>query len=174
MVHTCGGILSNAMAQYSIVIFKSEKKLVIVNSNQIVHSFDICSLSGKLGPKEKQGDCQVPEGIYKVNGFGNNSIHINYPNAYDRKNGYTGGGIAIHGKCCSVGCIGFDNFTMATIFKLVKNIYQTQKNIPVIILPARLDTQFFQTNKNSRFYNFWSTLKNECTKFFSQPYLRQQ
>jgi murein L,D-transpeptidase YafK len=72
-----------------------------------------------------QGDQQVPEGIYAITGFNPKSalhktLQLNYPNAFDRSKGATGGGIGIHGKCASVGCIGMRNDQMDSIEKALK------------------------------------------------------
>jgi murein L,D-transpeptidase YafK len=49
--------------------FKTEQKLELWGKNaaaekyQLVHTYDVCKKSGKLGPKRKEGDRQVPEGF---------------------------------------------------------------------------------------------------------------
>ncbi|MFX8700459.1 hypothetical protein ABTM56_20365, partial [Acinetobacter baumannii] len=48
----------------------------------------IAALSGRLGPKRKEGDKQVPEGLYRVVKFNPNSAYtlsmgLDYPNASD-------------------------------------------------------------------------------------------
>src|ERR1035437_10851371 len=52
-------------------------------------TYNICSSSGALGPKRKQGDGQVPEGFYNMsayNPFSNYhlSLGVSYPNASDK------------------------------------------------------------------------------------------
>jgi murein L,D-transpeptidase YafK len=70
--------------------------------------------SGKAGPKLREGDGQVPEGIYRIDGLNPNSsyhlsLKLNYPNDFDleqaRTEGRTelGGDIFIHGKAVSIG-----------------------------------------------------------------------
>jgi murein L,D-transpeptidase YafK len=36
----------------------------------LLHTYDFCTISGTLGPKRKEGDLQIPEGVYAIN-----SIH---------------------------------------------------------------------------------------------------
>src|SRR5690242_18352083 len=51
--------------------FKKEMKLEVwIKENgkttyALLHTYDICSSSGILGPKRKEGDYQVPEGVYE-------------------------------------------------------------------------------------------------------------
>ncbi len=64
--------------------------------------------TGKLrGNKRLRGDLRTPEGVYFVTGYipgkrlpnkyGIGAFPVNYPNAYDRHLGKTGGGIWLHG-----------------------------------------------------------------------------
>ena len=70
--------------------FKQEKKIELWAKNksdqkyQLVKEYKICSTSGKLGPKRKQGDLQIPEGFYHIDRFNPHSVFylslgINYP-----------------------------------------------------------------------------------------------
>src|SRR5690606_38541321 len=76
-------------------------------------SYKICSRSGQLGPKRKQGDYQVPEGFYYIDRFNPSSnfylsLGLNYPNAADKRNSkanHLGGDIFIHGSCVTIGCL---------------------------------------------------------------------
>ena len=69
--------------------------------------YPILAASGVLGPKLREGDKQVPEGIYGAEALNPNSkfhlsIRLNYPNTFDRRmaqsDGRTqlGGDIMIH------------------------------------------------------------------------------
>jgi len=131
-------------------VFKLEKKLELWISNSDTDSFmlyktyDICKLSGKLGPKRKEGDFQVPEGYYEIVDFNYHSkyllsLGINYPNESDKiLSSYPklGGSIYIHGNCVSVGCIAMGNENIKEIFsmcEIAKN--KGQSHIPVHIYP---------------------------------------
>ena len=53
-----------------------------------INTYDIQALSGVLGPKLREGDRQVPEGIYEIEGLNPNSSYhlsmkLNYPNDFD-------------------------------------------------------------------------------------------
>src|SRR5262245_18777864 len=54
-----------------------------------VRSYLVQSASGRLGPKLRQGDHQVPEGVYRIEALNPNSryhlsMRLDYPNAFDR------------------------------------------------------------------------------------------
>jgi murein L,D-transpeptidase YafK len=76
-------------------------------------TYDFCSTSGELGPKRKEGDLQIPEGIYHINHFNPQSnfylsLGVSYPNKSDNilsDKKKPGGAIYIHGNCVTVGCI---------------------------------------------------------------------
>lgn len=93
-------------------------------------SYPIIAVSGSRGPKLKEGDRQVPEGIYKVVSLNPNSkfhlsIKINYPNEFDRKMARRtsrqdlGGNIFIHGSNVSIGCLAMGNSAIEELFLLV-------------------------------------------------------
>ena len=81
-----------------------------------IHNFPLTGFSGRLGPKLRVNDKQIPEGVYKLVNFNPySSMHlsmmINYPNTFDREKGYQdgrrdlGNNIFIHGRDLSVGCL---------------------------------------------------------------------
>jgi murein L,D-transpeptidase YafK len=88
-------------------------------------SYFIYGLSGKLGPKFKQGDYQVPEGFYTVypgqmhpRSQYHLAFNIGYPNAFDRANGRTGDYIMVHGYTGSSGCLAMKNQYIEEIYSL--------------------------------------------------------
>jgi murein L,D-transpeptidase YafK len=138
----------------AVVILKKEKRMQLyVNHNgtwHYLHSFPVLGMSGRLGPKLKQGDRQVPEGMYEIIGFNPNSrfflsLELNYPNQFDQlqasKAGRTnlGNNIFIHGSDLSRGCIAMGDKTMEYLFPLI--VSYARKNttwggdIPVLIAP---------------------------------------
>ena len=71
-----------------------------------------------LGPKLREGDRQVPEGVYTIANMNPNSIShlslaLSYPNDFDRAraaedgraDNTLGGSIMIHGGSGSIGCM---------------------------------------------------------------------
>ncbi len=160
-----------------IRIFKTEMILELWirchNSDtfQIFKEYKICASSGEIGPKRKQGDEQVPEGFYFIDGFNPNSnfhlsLKINYPNESDRiigVKGSLGGNICIHGNCVTIGCIPITDDCIKEVYLLaVEARTSGQKRIPVYIFPARFKDgiQILQNNsRNKRLIDFWLNLK---------------
>ena len=59
--------------------FKKEEELEIwaKNKNETIFkklkAYPFCRSSGKIGPKRKEGDRQIPEGVYHINRFNDKS-----------------------------------------------------------------------------------------------------
>ena len=101
-------------AEVALIAIKDEKALELHARDsgsawKLVHRYRVLAASGGAGPKLRQGDKQVPEGIYGIAFLNPNSsyhvsLRVNYPNAFDRlmakKDGRRdlGGDIMIHGK----------------------------------------------------------------------------
>lgn len=158
--------------------FKEEKILEVWGNDsaewKLIKKYPICIVPGKLGPKIKQGDKQVPEGWYQIDSINPESdfhlsLRINYPNQADKIRSQNeldpGGDIFIHGDCFSVGCIPIEDAPMEELFWLVLNnlSINTSQEIPVLILPFDLnDNQKYQkyTSEYSRLKPFWEQLKS--------------
>jgi len=89
--------------------------------------------SGGPGPKLREGDFQIPEGIYRVTWLHPNSqyhlsMKLDYPNAFDReqarREGRTnlGGDIFIHGKDASIGCLAVGDRAIEELFVLAARV----------------------------------------------------
>jgi len=157
--------------------FKKEQKLEVwvreagKDVHSLLHTYDFCAISGTLGPKRKEGDYQIPEGIYSINHFNplSNfylSLGINYPNASDkilsdRKS--PGGSIYIHGNCVTIGCIPLTDDKIKELYIMaVEARNNGQEKIPVHIFPAKL-TVAEMTSLKAAFppntITFWENLK---------------
>ncbi len=110
-----------------------------------VKEYEIQAASGVPGPKLREGDRQVPEGIYKVTGLNPNrsyhlSMKLNYPNEFDliwaKKENRTepGSNIFIHGKAVSIGCLAMGDDAIEELFVLGSDVGIS--NIKVIITPT--------------------------------------
>lgn len=171
--------------QLFIRAFKKEEVLEvwIKESSKVqfvlLHTYDFCSTSGVPGPKRKEGDLQIPEGVYHINHFNplSNfylSLGINYPNASDlilsdkRK---PGGLIYIHGNCVTVGCIPITDDKIKELYVLaVEAKNNGQQKIPVHIFPARLDAgvvaKLIETEKaDAQTSAFWKNLEPVYSDF---------
>jgi hypothetical protein len=108
--------------------------------------FDVCKMSGRIGPKLKSGDYQAPEGFYAVtaNQLNPNSqyhlaFNVGYPNAFDRQKGRTGSAIMVHGDCVSIGCFAMTNKGIEEIYGYVAAALKGgQREVPVHIFPFRM------------------------------------
>ncbi len=111
---------------------------------RLFKSYNVCALSGNLGPKRFEGDYQVPEGFYYVNEFRPNSqyhlaLGVNYPNASDRllsNPTKPGGAIYVHGSCVTVGCIPITDDLIKELYVLAATV-KAQGNdfIPIHVMP---------------------------------------
>jgi murein L,D-transpeptidase YafK len=105
----------------------------------------VLAASGRAGPKLRQGDKQVPEGIYRISYLNPNSAYhvsmrVNYPNRFDRRMAKKdrrqklGGDIMIHGKKSSAGCLAMGDEAAEELFVLAA---QTgNRKVKVIIAPS--------------------------------------
>lgn len=140
---------------------------------QFAKSYAICTSSGTLGPKRKEGDHQVPEGYYHINRLNPNSkyflsLHVNYPNFSDKIFAdpiKPGSLIFVHGNCVSVGCLPITDEKIKELYILcAEAMGNGQENIPITIFPAKLNDKNFAKLKrefknNSEFLNLWKDLK---------------
>lgn len=110
--------------------------------------YPVCAVSGWLGPKRGQGDLQIPEGFYRVEGFNPHSeyflsLRVDYPNVVDRRagmNGRLGGDIYLHGGCETVGCVPITDEHIKELYWLAAEVRGNGGGvIPVHIFPTRLD-----------------------------------
>ena len=128
--------------------------------------YPIAAWSGKLGPKEKEGDRQTPEGFYEVEPSGLNprsnyhlSFNIGYPNAYDRSLNRTGSFIMVHGRDVSIGCLAMTDSGIEEIYIMVEQaLVHGQKNVPVQIYPFVPTPARLSEEKDSPHAAFWADM----------------
>ena len=154
-----------------IRIFKEEKELELwiktTLQYKILKTYKICTLSGELGPKLKEGDRQSPEGFYVISKDRFNphshfylAMNIGFPNRYDRDMGRTGSNIMIHGGCKSIGCYAMQDVIIDEIYKLAKaSLVEDEKYFYVSIFPFRMSSEKMKLYKNHKWYTFWQNLK---------------
>jgi hypothetical protein len=133
-----------------LVGLKQERQLELWVSDglrefRFLKTYPILAASGTAGPKLKQGDRQVPEGLYKIESLNPNShyhlaLRVNYPNDFDKEHarldGRTdlGGDIMIHGGAASIGCLAMGDPAAEDLFVLAAET--GIKNISVILTPV--------------------------------------
>lgn len=134
-----------------IIALKNEKCVELWGKDgdgnaQFIKSYPILAASGTVGPKLKDGDRQVPEGIYAIESLHPNSnfylaLKIDYPSAEDKRMAISekrdvnklGSAIMLHGKGGSIGCIAISNDAIEEIFYLVAKV--GVKNTRILICP---------------------------------------
>lgn len=128
-----------------ILVFKNERRLEVhAPCWKAPRVYPMTGFSGTLGPKLKEGDGQIPEGVYDIEYLNPNSSYylsmkVSYPNDADRRrakaDGRTdlGGDIMIHGKNVTIGCVPIGDDAIEDVFYLVNAV--GIKNVSVIIAP---------------------------------------
>lgn len=164
-------------SQIFIRIFKLPGELEIWMEDRgryrLFKSYPICSYSGYLGPKLKEGDWQSPEGFYRVTADLMNprssyhlSFNIGYPNDYDTLLNRSGSNIMVHGNCSSKGCFAMNNFRMEEIYTLVHSAFVNgQKSVDVHIFPFRLTRENLEKYRFSPWIGFWNNLRQGHDSF---------
>lgn len=155
-----------------IRVFKREGELEVWVKNReqsyaLFRTYPICNYSGGLGPKERQGDHQAPEGFYYVNAGRLNpwsrfhlSMNLGYPNAYDRARGRTGSALMIHGNCVSIGCYAMTDAKIEEIYTLVyQALAHGQALVRVHVFPFKMTASAMAAEKDNLWYGFWRNLQ---------------
>jgi murein L,D-transpeptidase YafK len=159
-------------------IFKEESKVEIWKQKtngryDLLASYDICKMSGKLGPKFIEGDRQAPEGFYTVRPAQmnpNSSYHLafnmGYPNTYDRANGRTGSNLMVHGACSSSGCYAVTNEAIEEIYALGRDAFRGgQTDFQIQAFPFRMTAANMARYRNDPNFQFWKMLKEGYDQF---------
>jgi len=177
--------------------FKSSNEMELWARNsdtapyRLVRIFPICAMSGKLGPKTKRGDCQVPEGFYYVEQFNPQSnfhlsLGLDYPNEHDllalknvpdvkSKKLILGGDIFIHGGCVTIGCMPLTDEGIKQMYIIcLCGKAHGQEYIPVQIYPTRFSRNTIAYLKREygdvpHIMDFWYQLK-EYYDFFEKTH----
>ena len=117
-----------------LLAFKEEGLLEVYTESAgrylLLHTYPFTARSGQRGPKLREGDGQIPEGIYAVEYLNPNSrfhlsFKLDYPNARDRRRAGAAGitepgtDIFIHGGAQSTGCIAIGDAQVEELFTLV-------------------------------------------------------
>jgi hypothetical protein len=136
--------------RFTLIGLKAEKRLELwapdaAGQPRLIKAYPILAASGGAGPKLREGDRQVPEGLYAIESLNPNSrfhlaLRVNYPNADDRRraqaDGRTqlGGDIMIHGSNASIGCLAMGDPAAEELFVLAA--LTGPANIQVILSPV--------------------------------------
>jgi murein L,D-transpeptidase YafK len=139
--------------EVALLVFKRERRLAVWARGdrewRFVRAYPVLAASGHAGPKLREGDQQVPEGVYRIEHLNPNSSYhlsmkVNYPNDFDRRmaknDGRTrlGGDIFFHGNSVSIGCVATGDPAIEEVFTLVAQTGASK--VRVIIAPNDLRT----------------------------------
>jgi len=118
----------------ALLVFKRERRLVVWARDdksgwRFIRDYAVLAASGRSGPKLRQGDYQVPEGLYRIALLNPASSYhlsmlVDYPNGADRAQAARdhrtnlGGDIFIHGKNVSIGCVAIGDPGIEELFTL--------------------------------------------------------
>lgn len=135
--------------EIALLAFKHERHIELWARDddthwQFIHTYPLTAFSGRLGPKLKEHDLQIPEGVYRLTSLNpfsqmHLSMMINYPNNFDRlqasKDGRKklGSNIFLHGKAMSVGCLAIGDRAIDQLFLLVRRVGLS--HVQMIIAP---------------------------------------
>lgn len=133
----------------TMVVIKDTKELMVYGAAKdkkykYICTYPVLGASGVLGPKLREGDYQVPEGLYELTLEPNTPYHLalrlNYPNQMDRARALAdgrdnpGSDILIHGNIGSVGCMAMGDPASEDLFVMA---YDTKtKPLRLIIAPV--------------------------------------
>ena len=139
-------------SRFVLVALKEERQLNLYAGNangicKLLRAYPILGASGHLGPKLREGDLQVPEGVYQIESLNPNSafhlaLRVNYPNEFDHAQALRegrdnlGGNIMIHGGNGSVGCLAMGDEVAEELFCLAAEKWPQQ--IKVLLCPRDL------------------------------------
>jgi murein L,D-transpeptidase YafK len=159
-------------SQVFIRIFKEESELEVWKERRdgrfaLLATYDICKWSGVLGPKQKEGDRQAPEGFYTVTPAQMNpnssyylSFNIGYPNAFDRSLGRTGSNLMVHGACSSAGCYSMTDESAGELFALARDSFRGgQTSFQIQAFPFRMTAENLARHRDDPNMEFWQNLK---------------
>lgn len=171
-------------ASIALLALKHEKKLELWANDgqrwQRVHTYPVLAASGGPGPKLREGDRQVPEGLYRIEALNPNSSYhlsmkLNYPNTFDLERAAEDGrdnpgtNIFIHGKAASVGCLAMGDPAIEELFVLVHRV--GLDNAEVIITPRdpRQSPLQADTNLPAWAAELYTGLNDSMSRFQHSP-----
>jgi hypothetical protein len=165
-------------AQVFLRVFKKEGELEAWASSEKggemkrIATYQICKISGDIGPKRREGDMQVPEGFYRIEYFWPDSAFylagkVSYPNGLDRQLGgpAPGGEIMLHGGCASIGCISMSDERMEELYVMGTSVYFKGEPVNIHIFPTRDMRALLDSGEHAEHHAFWENLADGLESF---------
>ena len=170
-----------------LVVLKQEETLEVHAADKpggpfrFVRAYPVLAASGHAGPKLREGDRQVPEGLYGIANLNPNSsyhlaLRVDYPNVFDRQQAEAegrvnlGGDIMIHGNAVSIGCVAMGDPASEDLFVLAA--HAGPQNVRVIMSPLDLRTHelpALPAGSPAWLGPLYATIKTELAKYPAQP-----
>ena len=168
-------------AAVALVAIKEERRLEVYASEdgkgfRFVREYPILGASGHLGPKLREGDRQVPEGLYAVENLNPNSLYhlalrVNYPNAFDLARAgedgraEPGSDIMIHGGDASVGCLAMGDEAAEDLFVLAAET--GVENVRLVFSPVDFRVKEFAPPEGSATWvaGLYGEIRRELKKY---------
>jgi hypothetical protein len=112
---------------------------------RLLKTYPILAASGKAGPKLREYDMQVPEGVYEIESLHPNSafhvaLRVGYPNSFEKakaridNRNELGSDIMIHGSRASIGCVAMGDEAAEELFVLAADV--GIKNVELVLCPV--------------------------------------
>jgi len=165
-------------APMMIRIFKESSELEVWKQTKagpykLLKTYQICSWSGDLGPKIKEGDRQSPEGFYNITpGLMNPkssyylAFNTGFPNKFDRAYGRTGSDLMVHGDCSSRGCYAMTDESISEIYALARETFKGgNASFQLQIYPFRMTADNLARHAQSPHLGFWKNIKTGYDRF---------
>lgn len=167
-------------ARLKLLAFKTEKRLEVWGAGKtgryhFLTFYPILAASGTVGPKQIEGDLQVPEGFYRLNALNPNSrfhlsIKIDYPNQDDIQRSAVprhkmGGDIFIHGSNVSIGCIAIGDNAIEELFCLAAQVPSKNREIWISPVDFRQQPKWQMSGATSSVQSLHRRLKTRLKEF---------
>jgi murein L,D-transpeptidase YafK len=155
--------------------FKEEKELEVwmraegENDFSLFRVYGISDLAGNLGPKQREGDGQAPEGFYYVSRSGMRpdtrhhlGFDLGYPNEFDRSLGRSGSDMLFHSGGRAAGSFALSREDMNEVYTLADAALRNghdffRVNIfPFRMTDARMEAEW---KRQPKWISFWTNLK---------------
>jgi murein L,D-transpeptidase YafK len=153
-------------------IFKEEAELEVWKQDttgrfQLLKTYPVCRWSGDIGPKEREGDRQTPEGFYTItpelmnpNSSYYLAINTGFPNAFDKANARDGSFLMIHGDCSSSGCYAMTDEQVGEIYSLARDSFTGGRtSFQIQAYPFRMTPANLARHRTSPHMAFWQMIK---------------
>ena len=139
-------------------------------SYKLFDTYPIAAMSGQLGPKQKQGDRQAPEGFYvigkrQLNAHASDhlAIDLGFPNVYDRTHERTGSAFVAQSSRSPNGSYAMSAPAIEEIYPLLAAALENgQQFVSVHAFPFRMTSRRIREASRDlgRWLPFWQNLKS--------------